>query len=346
MNFSQTGMTADTQFCYDSVNKSCLRHVYLTAIRAPMYLFFGVTIIFTICGNLFVIVSIAHFKQLHTPTNFLVLSLAVVDLLLGGFIMPPSMVRSLETCWYYGDLFCKIHESVGVMLCTASILHLSFISIDRYFAVCEPLKYKTKINVYVAFNMITVSWSISAVTGFGMIFLELNIMGMEDVYYETFYCIGGCALIQSEASSMISSTLSFYIPGFIMIGIYLKIFLVARRQARTIQGIVSQSKTSQDSRKTTSSKTERKAAKTLGIVMGVFLCCWMPFFLCNTVNAIFNYSVPAVLLDSLVWLGYLNSTFNPLVYAFFYSWFRKALVMIVFGKIFQTDSSRTKLITD
>nr|XP_015214119.1 PREDICTED: trace amine-associated receptor 1-like [Lepisosteus oculatus] len=287
-----------------------------------MYLFFGVTIIFTICGNLFVIVSIAHFKQLHTPTNFLVLSLAVVDLLLGGFIMPPSMVRSLETCWYYGDLFY------------------------RYFAVCEPLKYKTKINVYVAFNMITVSWSISAVTGFGMIFLELNIMGMEDVYYETFYCIGGCALIQSEASSMISSTLSFYIPGFIMIGIYLKIFLVARRQARTIQGIVSQSKTSQDSRKTTSSKTERKAAKTLGIVMGVFLCCWMPFFLCNTVNAIFNYSVPPVLLDSLVWLGYLNSTFNPLVYAFFYSWFRKALVMIVFGKIFQTDSSRTKLITD
>ncbi|XP_069041621.1 trace amine-associated receptor 1-like [Lepisosteus oculatus] len=339
-------MAANAQFCYDSVNNSCLKQVYLATLRIPLYLVAVTIILLTVCGNLFVIISIAHFKQLHTPTNFLVLSLAVVDLLLGGFLMPTAIVRCLESCWYYGDLFCKIHESVDVMLCTASILHLSFISIDRYYAVCEPLKYQTKINVCVAFYMITVSWSISAVTGFGMIFLELNIMGMEDVYYNTFYCIGSCNLIQTEASSIISSTLSFYIPGFIMIGIYLKIFLVARRQARTIQGIVSQSRTSEDSRKTTSSKTERKAAKTLGIVMGVFLCCWMPFFLCNSVNAIFNYSIPPGFIDGLLWVGYLNSTFNPLVYAFFYSWFRKAFVMIVFGQIFQTDSSRTKLITD
>nr|XP_015214286.1 PREDICTED: trace amine-associated receptor 1-like [Lepisosteus oculatus] len=209
-------MAANAQFCYDSVNNSCLKHVYLPTIRIPLYLIAVTVILLTVCGNLFVIISIAHFKQLHTPTNFLVLSLAVVDLLLGGFLMPTATVRCLESCWYYGDLFY------------------------RYYAVCEPLKYKTKINICVAFYMITVSWSISAVTGFGMIFLELNIMGMEDVYYDTFYCIGSCKLIQTEASSIISSTLSFYIPGFIMIGIYSNIFLVARRQARTIQGLVSQ----------------------------------------------------------------------------------------------------------
>nr|XP_015214172.1 PREDICTED: trace amine-associated receptor 1-like [Lepisosteus oculatus] len=195
-------------------------------------------IVFTVFGNVFVIISIAHFRQLHTPTNFLVLSLAVADLLLGGFVMPPSMVRSLETCWYYGDLFY------------------------RYYAVCEPLKYKAKITVCVAVYMVVISWSVSAVIGFGMIFLKLNIKGKEYVYYENVYCVGGCTLIQTEISSLICSLLAFYIPGFIMLGIYL------------------------------------------------------------------------------------NSTFNPLVYAFFYSWFRKALGMIVFGQIFQANSSRTKLTTD
>uniref|UniRef100_W5NMX9 Trace amine-associated receptor 1-like n=1 Tax=Lepisosteus oculatus TaxID=7918 RepID=W5NMX9_LEPOC len=164
--------------------------------RSPIYMICVAIILFTVCGNLFVVISIAHFKQLHTPTNFLVLSLAVADLLLGGFVMPPSMVRSLETCWYYGDLFCKIHSSIDTMLCTTSIFHLSFISIDRYYAVCEPLKYQTKITIYVALFMVVISWSVSAVIGFGLIFLELNIKGIEDVYYENIYCVGGCTLIQ------------------------------------------------------------------------------------------------------------------------------------------------------
>nr|XP_006626531.2 PREDICTED: trace amine-associated receptor 1-like [Lepisosteus oculatus] len=280
-------MTENTLFCYESVNKSCVKHIYVTTVRSPIYMICVAIILFTVCGNLFVVISIAHFKQLHTPTNFLVLSLAVADLLLGGFVMPPSMVRSLETCWYYGDLFCKIHSSIDTMLCTTSIFHLSFISIDRYYAVCEPLKYQTKITIYVALFMVVISWSVSAVIGFGLIFLELNIKGIEDVYYENIYCVGGCTLIQTEISSLIA----------------------------------------------------------LGIVMGVFLCCWMPCFLTVSLDPIFNYSTPPVLFDTLVWLGYLNSTFNPLVYAFFYSWFRKALGMIVFGQIFQANSSRTKLIT-
>ncbi|OWK61802.1 Trace amine-associated receptor 1 [Lonchura striata] len=100
-------------------------------------------------GNLTVIISISHFKQLHSPTNFLILSMATVDFLLGFFIMPCSMVRSVEHCWCFGEFFCKIHTSMDIMLSTASIFHLSFISIDRYYAVCDPLRYKSKINTFV-----------------------------------------------------------------------------------------------------------------------------------------------------------------------------------------------------
>ncbi|XP_036405951.1 trace amine-associated receptor 1-like [Megalops cyprinoides] len=342
MNFSQTGMTENKHFCYESVNRSCQRSVYPTAIRAPLYAFFVAIIVLTVFGNLLVIITIAHFKQLHTPTNYLVLSLAVADLLLGAIIMPPSMVRSLESCWYFGDLFCKIHSSTDVMLCTASILNLSFISIDRYYAVCQPLRYHTKITTGVIMIMVLVCWSVSAFVGFGMIFMELNILGIEEFYYDAVACVGGCILFQTEASSSVSSVLSFYIPGFIMLVIYQKIFQIAQRQVRSINSIACQNTHSE----TRTSNMERKATKTLAIVMGVFLSCWTPFFICNIIDPVINYSIPPVLFDTLVWIGYFNSTFNPIVYAFFYSWFRKAFRMIILGKIFQAHSSRTKFSGD
>ncbi|XP_072559186.1 trace amine-associated receptor 1-like [Paramormyrops kingsleyae] len=287
-----------------------------------------------ICGDLCVIFAIAHFKQLHTPTNYLVLSLAVTDLLLGAVVMPPSMVRSVETCWYLGNFLCKIHSSTDIMLCTASILHLSFISIDRYYAICQPLLYQTKITTPVSVLMILISWTLSALVGFGMVFLELNIWGTEDFYHE-----------KVLTSSFVSSTVSFYIPGFIMLGIYQKIFLVAQCEALSIQSSVSQAARPEKG-KATPSKVERKATKTLAIVMGVFLSCWTPFFICNIIDPIIDYSTPPVLFDMLVWIGYLNSTFNPIVYAFFYTWFRKAFKMIILCKIFQQDSSTINLFTD
>ncbi|XP_035277183.1 trace amine-associated receptor 1-like [Anguilla rostrata] len=337
MNFSQTGKTEHSNFCYESENSSCLKLVYPGTTRIPLYVFFVAIIFLTVCGNLLVIVSIAHFKKLHTPTNYLVLSLAVADFLLGAVIMPPSMVRTIETCWYFGDVFCKIHSSTDVMLSTASILNLSFISIDRYYAVCQPLHYQTKITTCATVTMIIVCWSVSAFVGFGMIFLELNILGIEDFYYENVACVGGCVLFQTQASSSVSSILSFYIPGFIMLVIYQKIFHVAQKQARSIHSIACNNVNSEKS------KMERKATKTLAIVMGVFLSCWLPFFVCNIIDPIINYSVPPLLFDTLVWIGYFNSTFNPIVYAFFYSWFRKAFKMIIFGEIFQAYSSRTKI---
>ncbi|XP_078101090.1 trace amine-associated receptor 1-like [Sander vitreus] len=326
--------------CYESRNSSCLRTIYPLSIRITLYMILGVTVILTVCGNLLVTVSIAYFKQLHTPTNYLIASLAMSDFLLGMLVMFPSMIKCVESCWYFGDIFCKVYMSSDVMLCTASILNLSFISLDRHYAVCQPLLYKRKISVNVVLIMILLSWSISALIGFGMIFLKLNIWGIEEFYYNHIVCEGGCVLFQSRLSSTVSSVLSFYIPGIIMLVVYLKIFLVAQRQLHSIQN------TSCLKSARISNRSQTKATKTLAIIMGAFLSFWTPFFVCNIIDPFISYSTPPVLFETLVWVGYLNSTVNPLIYAFFYSWFRKAFQLFTSGNIFKSDISETMLFTE
>ncbi|XP_068594093.1 trace amine-associated receptor 1-like [Cebidichthys violaceus] len=324
-------------FCYESRNRSCLRTIYPLPIQITVYMILGVIVILTVCGNLLVTVSIVYFKQLHTPTNYLIASLAVSDLLLGLLVMFPSMVQCVESCWYFGDVFCKVYMSSDVMLCTTSILNLSFISLDRHYAVCQPLVYRRKMSVNVVLIMILLSWTISALIGFGMIFLKINLWGIEEFYYNHIVCEGECVLFQSGLSSIVSSALSFYIPGIIMLGVYLKIFLVAKRQLRSIQNASCMNS------ERISNTSQTKATSTLAIIMGAFLSFWTPFFVCNIIDPFISYSTPPVLFKTLVWVGYLNSTVNPLIYALFYSWFRKALRLFTSGNIFKSDLSETTL---
>ncbi|XP_058249096.1 trace amine-associated receptor 1-like isoform X1 [Hemibagrus wyckioides] len=331
----------EPSLCFSSLNTSCVKIDYSLEVRVLLYILFSTSSLITVIGNLLVIITVVHFRQLRTSTNYLILSLAVADLLVGGIVMPPSMIRSVETCWYLGSTFCKIHSSLDVTVCTASILNLCIISLDRYYAVCHPLLYYSKMTPTTIRFMIVVCWSISVSVGFGMIFLELNILGNEEFYYNNFVCEGTCMVFQAKVGAVVFSMLCFYIPAVIMLCVYMKILLTAQRQARAIQSTNAQMKTVEE--KAGMSKSERKATKTLAIIVGVFLTSWVPFFICNCIDPFTGYSVPPVVFDVFLWVGYFNSTCNPIVYAFFYSWFRQAFRVILSGGIFQANSSHTRL---
>ncbi|XP_015225062.1 PREDICTED: trace amine-associated receptor 1-like, partial [Cyprinodon variegatus] len=289
-----------------------------------LYIFFAFLSIVTVCGNLLIIISVGYFAQLRTPTNSLIVSLAVTDLLIGSLVIPFSMAFSLSSCLRHAGLICQVRDSFDVSLGTCSILNLCCIAVDRYYAVCQPLIYTTKITNRVVLVMILVSWGISGLIGVGITIAGLNHNP----------CKENCSL-QDLLPSTVGPVFSFYLPALIMLCIYFKIFLVALRQAR----IIKSNKTSG----VTASRGERKATRTLAIVMGVFLICWAPLFVCITVAPFSTDAVPFVVIEALNWVTLTNSMLNPFIYAFFYSWYRTAFRMIISGKIFQGDFSNSKL---
>lgn len=307
----------DVHPCYEIHNSNYLFTNSPSVMCVLLYSFLVLLSVVTICGNMLVILSVICFKQLQSPTNYLILSLALADLLVGILVHPLSMAFSLSSCIYHEELFCKIRASFDISLSSCSILHLCCISVDRYYAVCRPLTYESKITNSVVVVMILTSWVVSVLIGISILIGGLNNEQCEEQCF-----------IDILLENTVGPVFSFYLPVIIMLCIYLKIFLVAQRHVRSIRNTTALADVS---------KMQSKATKTLAVVLGAFLLCWTPFFLCITFGPFTPLSIPVSVIETLNWLTLANSMLNPFIYAFFYSRFRVAFKMIISGKIFQPD---------
>lgn len=89
-------------------------------------------IILTIVGNILVILSVFTYKPLRIVQNFFIVSLAVADLTVAILVLPFNVAYSILGRWEFGIHVCKMWLTADVLCCTASILNLCAIALDRY----------------------------------------------------------------------------------------------------------------------------------------------------------------------------------------------------------------------
>ncbi|XP_005009663.1 trace amine-associated receptor 5 [Anas platyrhynchos] len=323
--------------CYE-VNGSCYKTLHPFGVQLAIYLTCALGTLITVLGNLLVIIVVSHFKVLHTPTNFLLLSLALADLLLGLTVLPFSTIRSVENCWYFGDDFCRLHTFLDTLFCLTSIFHLCFISIDRHCAICDPLLYPTKFTIRVACMYIGVGWAVPMVYTSVFLYTKAISEGLGH-FLQDKPCVGSCQLLFNKLWGWLNFPV-FFFPCFVMIVLYVKIFAVANKQARLISNM---KKGFESQLHIGASKSERKAAKTLGVAVGIYLLCWLPFTIDTMVDSLLDFITPPVLFDILIWFAYFNSACNPLIYVFSYHWFRKAMKLVLTHGIFCSRTSKVDL---
>ena len=276
--------------------------------------------------NMLVLISISHFRQLHTPTNVLIFSLALADLL-GGAQMPLEIISTSYPCWYLGRLMCLLVPYASCIYTSASIWNVMLISVDRYIAVCEPLLYPSRFTMRRSILCAVLNWIFSIIYS---LWIMMDHLGNLHAYDS---CTGLCVVILLPYSVIVDFLVSFICPCCVIIVLYIRIFTVAISQARSIKS----KSVCIESDLMKNSKSERKAAKTLGIVIVVYLLCFAPYFLFSLISADSSSEIVTY------WIFQINSCLNPLIYAFFYPWFKKSVKCILTLKILQPFSSELNL---
>nr|ANO39000.1 GCR019 [Schmidtea mediterranea] len=174
----------------------------------------------TIVGNLLIIIAVFLVRRLHTPSNCLVFSLACSDFLVAVAVIPFAIITQIKGYWLFSEFTCDFFIFLDILLCTASILNLCCISIDRYFTILQPLsQYGT--NFRPVFLMICIIWilsgliSIPPVTGWKEPFHLGHCTYSESLWYQTYATLG-----------------AFYIPLVVMLILYSRIYQVAKKIAK------------------------------------------------------------------------------------------------------------------
>ena len=140
-----------------------------------------------------------------------------------------------------------------------------------------------------------------------------------------------CTMSLSPQYAVLSSIISFFLPCLVMILIYYQMYRYARHHAqniqRTMKPCLNHSPNSQGGK--SNSVSDHKAAITLGVIMGTFLFCWTPFFVINIIGSCCSTCIPPIVFSSVTWLGYFNSTLNPIIYSIFNKEFREAFKRVL-----------------
>ncbi|KAJ7390743.1 hypothetical protein OS493_022826 [Desmophyllum pertusum] len=258
--------------------------------------FVAVLMLLALVGNIMVCACFYCYRDLRTICNYFIISLSAADILVALLAMPFWLVLQLtdmdnKSKQVFSQELYIFWSSIDILVGSASIMNLVAVSFDRHLAITDPFSYSESLTSFRAIVMIAALWVFSILLcGLRVAFVKMG---------------------QVFAYQMFVVVVSFIVPLLLMFVMYMKIYFVARNQALRIAG--------RDYAK------DIKATKTIAIVIGAFVVCWMPFFVIVTLFAIEpNYKMKTEAFKAIKWLEYLNSFLNPIIYTCLNRTYRRA----------------------
>ncbi|XP_054468788.1 alpha-2B adrenergic receptor [Anoplopoma fimbria] len=182
--------------------------------------------VFTIVGNVFVIIAVLTSRSLKGAQNLFLVSLAAADILVATLVIPFSLANELQGYWAFSSMWCEIYLALDVLFCTSSIVHLCAIALDRYLSISRPVSYGPKRTPTRIKTAIVVVWLISAVISFPPLLTLDKSEGGEEV----------CELNNERWYILYSTIGSFFAPCVIMILVYVRIYQIAKQHTRCPPG--------------------------------------------------------------------------------------------------------------
>ncbi|CAD6187121.1 unnamed protein product [Caenorhabditis auriculariae] len=184
----------------------------------------------TVAGNCLVVIAVCTKKYLRNPTGYLIISLAIADLIVGLVVMPlNSLFEMTNHTWILGLPMCDQFHAMDILASTASIWNLCVISLDRYMAGQDPIGYRDKVSKRRILFAILLVWVMSAFLSFpGIIWWRTS---SPHLYLKDEKCL----FTDSKMYVSFSSLVSFYIPLCLILFAYGKVFIIATRHSRGLR---------------------------------------------------------------------------------------------------------------
>uniref|UniRef100_A0A8C5WSU3 G-protein coupled receptors family 1 profile domain-containing protein n=1 Tax=Laticauda laticaudata TaxID=8630 RepID=A0A8C5WSU3_LATLA len=311
-------------------------------LATTLILVAGLTVaLVTFTGNVLVVLAVYTSRALRAPQNLFLVSMATADILVATLIIPFSLANEIMGYWCFGGLWCSFYLSLDVLFCTASIMHLCAISLDRYWAVTRASRYNLKRNPQRVKCMIGTVWAIAAIVSLPPLFKSRQQDQVCLLHDDTWYVLASC-------------TASFYAPCLIMVAVYCRIYHVAKhrnsvviaarrsgqlpcpqtpRLSWSLPSSLHQHRSRDMSLSTNRliQARERRFTFVLSFIIGAFVLCWFPFFFTYSLESVLGEGccISEPLFKFFFWIGYCNSSFNPIIYTVFNRDFRRAFQQLL-----------------
>ncbi|TNN00076.1 orexin receptor type 2 [Takifugu flavidus] len=338
-------------------DEELLRYIWREYLHPKQYewvLIVAYIIVFcvSLIGNSLVCFAVWKNRHMRTVTNYFIVNLSFADVLVTIICLPASLVVDITETWFFGNTLCKIVPYLQTISVSVSVLTLSCIAQDRWYAICHPLMFKSTAKR--ARKSIVIIWVVSCVIMIPQaVVMESSSLLPELTNKTSLFTV--CdehwgAEIYPKVYHTCFFIVTYFAPLCLMVLAYIQIChklwfqqipgntSVMQRKWRSMQCSASSPSPGEPVRVRTSTvcaeikqiRARRKTARMLMVVLFVFALCYLPISILNLMKRVFGSFKHGNDRETVYawftfshWLIYANSAANPIIYNFLSGKFRE-----------------------